>query len=71
MIHAACKGAAYKAKIPYGILDPFFPEKGQSRHAAQTIYCMVCPVINECEQYAIAIEARHGICGGNYKNETE
>lgn len=71
MINAACVGAAYISTVNFRETDPFFPEKGQSRDNAQKQYCMRCPVILECKQYGQAIDARHGVWGGNYQNEAE
>ena len=46
-------------------MDPgiFYPEKGESTKNAKQI-CHVCPVKNQCLEYALANNERYGIWGG-------
>lgn len=43
--------------------EAFFPDKGGSTREAKQI-CKICPVINECLQYALLHDERFGIWGG-------
>ena len=51
--------------------DPelFFPEVGQNYHSSRELrwaldMCKICPVRQECGEYAIAAYETHGIWGG-------
>jgi WhiB family redox-sensing transcriptional regulator len=48
--------------------EMFFPERGQSVIPAKTV-CAGCPVRAVCLDYAISINERHGIWGGNSEKE--
>ncbi|WP_124040084.1 WhiB family transcriptional regulator [Neoactinobaculum massilliense] len=48
--------------------DLFFPEKGGSTAPAAAI-CETCPVQQECLEYALSHDIRHGIWGGMSDNE--
>lgn len=43
--------------------DAWFPEKGGSVHDVKSI-CAACPVIQECEDYAIRHRIFEGVWGG-------
>ena len=51
---AACLGAG---------VDLFFPPRGQSTAAAKAL-CATCPVVAECQDYALETDAEAGIWGG-------
>ncbi|MEV6073311.1 WhiB family transcriptional regulator [Nocardia sp. NPDC052001] len=48
--------------------ESFFPERGQTGHAAKKV-CARCGVSRECLEYALAHEERFGIWGGLSPNE--
>jgi WhiB family transcriptional regulator, redox-sensing transcriptional regulator len=48
--------------------EAFFPEKGGSTREAKRI-CAICPVREECLDYALANEERFGIWGGLSERE--
>ena len=50
--------------------DPeiFFPDRGDSADEAKAI-CNVCPVINECLEYAIDNREKFGVWGGKRTSE--
>ncbi len=48
--------------------EAFFPEKGGSTREAKRI-CAVCPVREECLEYALANDERFGIWGGLSERE--
>ena len=48
--------------------EAFFPEKGGSTREAKRI-CSICPVREECLEYALANEERFGIWGGLSERE--
>jgi WhiB family transcriptional regulator, redox-sensing transcriptional regulator len=48
--------------------EAFFPEKGGSTREAKQI-CAVCPVREECLEYALQHEERFGIWGGLSERE--
>ncbi|MGJ9583291.1 WhiB family transcriptional regulator [Actinotignum sp. GS-2025b] len=48
--------------------DVFFPEKGGSTAPATSI-CHECPVREECLEYALQHDIRHGIWGGMSDND--
>lgn len=48
--------------------EAFFPEKGGSTREAKRI-CAVCPVRDECLDYALANDERFGIWGGLSERE--
>jgi WhiB family redox-sensing transcriptional regulator len=48
--------------------EAFFPEKGGSTKEAKKV-CAVCPVQQECLEYALLNEERFGIWGGKSERE--
>jgi WhiB family redox-sensing transcriptional regulator len=56
---AACRGHG---------LDEFFPTRGHSARAAQSL-CASCPVVEECRGHAIADPDLYGIWGGTTDKE--
>ena len=48
--------------------EAFFPEKGGSTREAKRI-CAICPVREECLDYALAHDERFGIWGGLSERE--
>lgn len=48
--------------------DAFFPEKGGSSVAMKRI-CNVCPVKQDCLEYALDNDERYGIWGGTSERE--
>ncbi len=52
-----------KSKCTYKDRDLFFPASGESVTPAKTI-CTMCPVRNECLDYAIGNNIHHGVWGG-------
>jgi WhiB family redox-sensing transcriptional regulator len=48
--------------------DVFFPEKGQSAHAAKRI-CMKCTVRAECSAEVLSRSEEHGVYAGMVKSE--
>lgn len=46
--------------------DPWFPEKGDSLKPARA-FCRVCPVRQECLDYAIDIDENFGIWAGEVR----
>lgn len=48
--------------------DIFFPEKGGSTAPAMSV-CNACPVRQQCLDYAIENDIRHGIWGGTSDND--
>jgi WhiB family transcriptional regulator, redox-sensing transcriptional regulator len=48
--------------------DLFFPERGASTRDAKAV-CRVCPVREECLDYALAANERFGIWGGLSERE--
>lgn len=48
--------------------DEWFPDQGQSSHAAKAV-CRRCPVIAQCLEYALRNDERHGIFGGLSERE--
>lgn len=59
---AACHGLAAHAD------DLFFPNRGESTSAAKDV-CGACPVAEECLDYALRLNIRHGIWGGKSERE--
>ncbi len=59
MDSAACRG------MP---LDMFFPETNNGGAAAKQV-CRACPVSEECLEYALANNIRHGIWAGLSEND--
>jgi WhiB family redox-sensing transcriptional regulator len=50
--------------------DMFFPEtKGKAASAHAKKICSRCPVIEECRQYSLASQEKHGVWGGNSERE--
>jgi len=54
---AECRG------IPAKLLDIFFPQKGEKLKGDYRVYCDLCPVVNECLEYALIFDLE-GIWGG-------
>jgi WhiB family transcriptional regulator, redox-sensing transcriptional regulator len=50
--------------------DAWFPEKGGSTVSAKRI-CMGCPVRDECLQYALDHNERHGVWGATSERERQ
>ena len=48
--------------------EAFFPEKGGSTREAKMV-CAACEVRDECREYALANDERHGIWGGLSERE--
>lgn len=48
--------------------DMFFPDKGGSTKEAKRV-CAVCPVIEECREFALAHDERFGVWGGLSERE--
>ena len=48
--------------------EAFFPEKGGSTRAAKKV-CLTCEVREECLEYALGNDERHGIWGGLSERE--
>jgi WhiB family redox-sensing transcriptional regulator len=43
----------------------FFPDRGDNRDVAKArAVCAICPVVDECLQWAIDTGSRHGVFGG-------
>ena len=61
---------AWQAEALCAQTDPeaFFPEKGGSTRDAKRV-CVVCPVREECLQYAMDNDERFGIWGGLSERE--
>lgn len=51
-----------------GLGDLFFIERGDSARPAKAI-CAICPVIDDCLDYALANSLKHGIWGGLSERE--
>ncbi|MPZ21862.1 MAG: WhiB family transcriptional regulator, partial [Luteitalea sp.] len=48
--------------------DTFYPDKGGSVREAKRV-CAGCPVTDECLEYALDTEQRHGVWGGLSEHE--
>jgi hypothetical protein len=48
--------------------EAFFPGRGEDLDPARAI-CAECPVIGQCQEYAIPISELHGVWGGLSENE--
>lgn len=48
--------------------DSFYPARGGSTKAAKLV-CSGCPVIEECLEFALEHEERHGVWGGLSERE--
>lgn len=66
MADAACKGRH----------DLFFPANGSGKpnrtyHQQAQAICAACPVATQCREYAITIDARHGVWAGQTANQLQ
>lgn len=59
---ASCKGSD---------LNKFFRERGDSGYPAERIMCALCPVRNNCLDFALANHIQHGFFGGFSKDERQ
>ena len=50
--------------------DIFFPELGRTAHDARQV-CAVCPVAEECLQYAVQNDIKYGVWGGLSERELQ
>lgn len=50
--------------------DIFFPEKGESTHAAKRV-CQSCPVMAQCLDWAFRNDERFGVLGGMSAKERQ
>lgn len=48
--------------------EEFFPNKGESTKTAKLI-CGMCPVVEQCLDFAVTTNQRHGVWGGKSERE--
>lgn len=63
MRDAVCTGKAPNLRKNPEARDPWFPRKGESTNDAK-IACFVCPVREDCKDYAKRTESTDGVWGG-------
>ncbi len=64
---AACKGPLHAVFFPPSYLEP--RDDKARREARAKAICKLCPVTDECLDYAVRIREAHGVWGGTTEVE--